>query len=252
MKTHILQQNRSPVAKNTFLAMAFLCVVIILANFADARVFMRFRRSGNVIEPAQMGWNDVLSCEFVIDGVASNVQVLSSRSSAAATFRRLEAVYSNRGARFAGASGRELAWGVAELDGLSTRIMIIAPFAMNSTLVFLFHDQETAPRRIGRSMPSGIPDFPGARIARTAARPRTGLEVAFLQTHTPPEDVLSFYARTMEGEGWEPLLPDRSGRHVRGSLLFFRKGNRISCISADSSGGGMPNVITVLSKDSGV
>ncbi len=251
MTTESLQPRKTCV-RTSCLLMAVLGVAMILTDFADARVFMRFRRGGNIIEPAQMGWSDVLSCEFVIDGVASNVQVLSSRSSAPATFRRIEAIYGGRGAQFAGFSGREIAWGVAESEGRSTRIMIIAPFAMNSTLIFLFHDKESSPPRAVRRMPSGIPDFPGGRITRTAARPKTGLEVAFLRTQTPPADVLSFYERALAGEGWEPLIPDRSGRHARGSILFFRKGNRISCISVDSSGEGMPNVITVLSKDSGM
>jgi hypothetical protein len=228
---------------------ALLALLLLIGvGTLHARVFWRSPTRRGAVEPQSLAWREAFSGEIEMDGEPYGVQVLAARSGGPGSLSQLESYFERRGARFSGAAGGELGWGLAEWDGRRAQILIVSPAALRRALVFVF-SSGSDPRVAPQPVIADLPRYPGARLRRSAARAESGMQLEFLETHASEAELLDFYERALGRAGWSPLLRDRHGRALPRSALFFMKNGRFCCISVKSAGTGRGNLITVLVKD---
>jgi len=227
-----------------------LAVAVCLAPVGSpARVFLRTGLAKDMIDPLRLGWREAFHGDFEIDGEAVAMQVLASRSDPKMTLKRLESHFESRGARFAGASGARLGWGLAAWPDRSAHVLLVSHPLASDTLVFVHHRRSAARSGLKSPLAADIPVYPGAELSRTVSRAESGLRIAFFETAASEGEVLGYYESNLSRNGWHPALKDAHGRALPRSLLFYLKKSRVCCISLDSAGLGRMNLITVLTKD---
>lgn len=216
---------------------------------SEGRVFLRTGLAKDMIDPVQIGWREAFRGDLEIDGASVAAQVLSSRSGAKTTLKRIESFFESRGARFAGAGGARIAWGLAAWPDRAAHILLVSQPLKRGTLVFVYHRREDSRAPLKKPFAADLPVYPGAELSRSVARAESGLRMGFYETTASEGEVLDYYENTLPGNGWHAALQDSRGRALPRSFLIFLKDKRLCCISVKSSGVGRMNLITVLSKD---
>lgn len=234
--------------KNARLLGCTLVMLALLSADAPARVFWQFGGGGTtrgVLDPSDANWARAYAAPLRINGGRAELSVWDTPQSVDDILAALRQRVTARGGRIYFASGGELAWGVACVEGRVLRFLVTNGPGRSGQVFELVQDFEDY--RASRTAPAvaglpDVPELPAARVSQVLANEATGLTLATAHSSANPAESQQQANALLAGAGWQLMMPAgaQAGIYVRGRDLLV-----VSSVSAGRDG---QTVITLAHK----
>lgn len=234
--------------KNTRFLCGVALTLILLGLDAQARVFWQLGGGGTsrgVLVQGDANWTRAYTAPLRINGGQADLSVWDTPQSVDDILAALRQRVSERGGRIYFASGGELAWGVACVEGRVLRFLVTSGPGRSGQVFELVQDFDDY--RTSRTSPAvaglpDVPELPAARVSQVLANEATGLTLATAHSTANPADAQQQANALLAGAGWQLMMPAgaQAGLYVRGRDLLV-----VSSVSAGRDG---QTVITLAHK----
>ncbi len=230
-------------SKISYAAALALCIIAMAAPSPQAKVFRGLGPAPDELNNGSLPWENAVRTKMTVNGKSVMVHIYSARYTEPVV-EQLRARFQALGAKVTIMESRDGATGVAKWPDREARFLVLAPHTEPRKHIVVYYPQ---PSGTPKKVRFPVPEYARGKTTTTISDDDTGTFLAMIQTPDSATDVHAFYARSLQAEGWEMVVPAtvRNGT-VRG-MAAYQKKKKVCYVQATDRPDKL-NMVTLLVK----
>lgn len=228
-----------------FFLFAIALLYLAYASRSEAKVFTRWKsasKSNKAIE--SIGGKHAYSADMNINGAPADLVVYGFDDTVENLCARFKHLFPSAHILTAGGG---LAVFNAEYNKNILRMVLIQTGAPGTAVaVKLEQDKDSFLKSLSpperNLLPAGIAELPGSSRIFFAANNETGMSIGTYRASTDPLAIHAYYEARLSGDGWEPLLTNKT------SMRVFLKNEQFCCVMVAADNYLNESTITIIHK----